>query len=251
LRDSKLYGLIGNPLSHSFSEQYFHEKFAKESIADSEYRNFPLESIEQLIDLVNNNPCLRGLNVTIPYKEQVVQYIDDLDDISTQLQAVNTIKITRIGNTPHYAGYNTDVYGFRESLLPCLEKTDKTAIVLGTGGASKAVCFVLEQIGIDPLMVSRNPLKDEEVSYDRLDAEMIRNSRIIINTTPVGMYPNTNDCPEIDYDSITGDHLLYDLIYNPAITRFLEHGRKAGATIINGKKMLELQAEKAWEIWND
>lgn len=250
LQKQRLYGLIGNPLSHSFSKQYFEEKFHQESILDARYENFPLDSIDRLPALLDQYASLSGLNVTIPYKKSVIQYIDTLDDLAGDIGAVNAIKIKRSGKHLVLAGYNTDVHGFRNSLVPYLLKTDKKALVLGTGGSSEAVVYVLKNLGIEPLSVSRKPSPGKQLSYEDLDTGIIREYRIIINTTPLGMYPDINRFPDIPYDGLTEDHLLYDLVYNPGVTLFLQKGREAGSTTVNGRKMLELQAERSWEIWN-
>jgi shikimate dehydrogenase len=250
LKKPRLYGLIGKPLSHSFSKKYFEEKFQREGIEDALYQNFPLDSIDMLTSLLEQHPSLAGLNVTIPYKKPVIELLDSMDEISGTIGAVNTIKIIRSGTRPFLAGYNTDVHGFRNSLVPCLRREEKKALVLGTGGASEAVVFVLYDLGIEPVLVSRNPSSEKQLSYHDLNPEIVRECRIIINATPVGMYPDINRSPDIPYDGLTGDHLLYDLVYNPEITVFLQKGRDAGATIVNGNKMLELQAERSWQVWN-
>ncbi len=250
MRKPRLYGLIGKPLSHSFSKRYFEEKFQRESIGDARYENFPLDSIDMLLSLLEQYPSLAGLNVTIPYKKSVVEYLDSMDEISGIVGAVNAIKILQSDTHPFLAGYNTDVHGFRESLIPHLGRAEKKALVLGTGGASEAVLYVLNDLGIEPVSVSRNPSSENQLSYDDLNPGIVRECRIIINATPVGMYPDNNRFPDIPYDGLTEDHLLYDLVYNPEVTVFLRKGREAGATAVNGRKMLELQAERSWEIWN-
>ena len=250
MKKTRVYGLIGETLSHSFSQQYFVKKFQRDKIPDAKYENFPLDSIDGLPDIITGNPLLMGLNVTIPYKKQVISYLESLDEVSGRIGAVNTIKIFRSAQNIHLTGYNTDVYGFRKTLVPSLRAKQDKALVIGTGGASEAVKYVLNELEIEVVFVSRNPSEENEVAYDYLNREIVRDHRIIINTTPVGMYPHINLCPEIDYSGLTKDHLLYDLIYNPETTLFLERGKEAGCTILNGKKMLELQAEKSWEIWN-
>jgi shikimate dehydrogenase len=250
LKNLRIYGLIGKPLSHSFSKKYFDEKFQRELIQDTIYKNFPIDSIDLLQNLLIQNPLLHGLNVTIPYKRSVLVFIDSLDEVSGKTGAVNTIKIIRSDSKILLAGYNTDVYGFRESLIPFLKVGEKKAIVLGTGGASDAVNYVLNKLGIEPVSVSRNPTLENQLSYNDLNTDIIKDCRIIINTTPVGMYPEIDGFPSIPYAALTETHLLYDLVYNPAMTLFLQKGREAGATIVNGSKMLELQAERSWEIWN-
>lgn len=242
----KLFGLIGFPLTHSFSEKYFSDKFRKEEIEECKYELYPLENVEDVRFLFEVNKELKGLNVTIPYKESVIEYLDDLDDIAQKIGAVNCIKIDEIQRV----GYNTDYAGFRDSLKPLLKKHHTKALVLGTGGASKAVVYALNEMGIQTTLVSRKE-GTNELTYQQLTKEIIAQHPIIINCTPVGMYPDIQLCPEIPYEFITAQHILYDLIYNPGKTLFLEKGEKQGATIKNGLQMLELQAEYAWEIWNN
>lgn len=245
----KLLGLIGYPLSHSFSVSYFAEKFRKENIVDYEYRNFPLENISDFTGLLKDNPGLTGLNVTIPYKEKIISYLDRLDSIAEKIGAVNTIRFVQEGSSGKLTGYNTDYYGFMNSLTPYLEPRHKSALILGTGGASKAVSYVLEELGIQYCYVSRKP-QPGELGYNDLCLAMIRKHLLIINTTPLGTYPDISSFPDIPYDLLSPDHILYDLVYNPPETEFLRLGRQKGAKGINGRKMLELQAEKSWEIWN-
>jgi len=251
LKEYTLYGLIGNPLTHSFSRKYFEDKFQKESIQHVGYMNFPLDNINLLPSLLMENPTMAGLNVTIPYKKSVLEFIDILDETAGEIGAVNTIKINRSGGKVILAGYNTDTYGFKQSLIPFLTRNEKKALILGTGGASEAVRYVLNDLGIEPLLVTRNPGSENQLKYEDLDHWIINDCQIIINTTPVGMYPDSENCPAIPYKALTDSHLLYDLIYNPELSRFLRKGREAGATIVNGMKMLEFQAERSWEIWNE
>ncbi|MEI2675611.1 MAG: shikimate dehydrogenase [Chitinophagaceae bacterium] len=241
----KLFGLIGFPLSHSFSEKFFSEKFEREDIEDCKYELYPLENIEDIRLLFEVNKDLKGLNVTIPYKELVIEYLDDLDDIAQKIGAINCIKIDEIQRV----GYNTDYAGFRDSLKPLLKKHHTQALVLGTGGASKAVVYALQELGISTTLVSRKT-GAAQLTYADINKEIIDNHTIIINCSPVGMYPDINQCPDIPYQFINSAHILYDLVYNPGKTMFLQHGEKQGATIKNGLEMLELQAEYAWEIWN-
>ena len=241
----KLFGLIGFPLSHSFSEKFFSEKFEREDIEDCKYELYPLENIEDIRLLFEVNKDLKGLNVTIPYKESVIEYLDDLDDIAQKIGAINCIKIDEIQRV----GYNTDYAGFRDSLKPLLKKHHTQALVLGTGGASKAVVYALQELGISTTLVSRKT-GAAQLTYADINKEIIDNHTIIINCSPVGMYPDINQCPDIPYQFINSAHILYDLVYNPGKTMYLQHGEKQGATIKNGLEMLELQAEYAWEIWN-
>lgn len=242
----KKYGLIGHPLTHSFSKKFFTEKFEKEQLIDCQYDLFDIPSINELSIILKNNPDLRGLNVTIPYKEKVMEFLDEIDEEAKKIGAVNTIKI----ENNKLIGFNTDYFGFKQSLKPFLEISQERALILGTGGASKAVYHALTSLNINCLFVSRNPKNENEISYEDVNEYVIRNHQIIVNTTPVGTFPNINEKPAIDYSQITAKHLLYDLVYNPAETQFLKEGKQQGAIVLNGLQMLQLQAEKAWEIWN-
>lgn len=247
----RVFGLIGYPLSHSFSQGYFTKKFSSENIADTEYRNFPLETIAQFPELISANPGLCGLNVTIPYKREIIPYLDGLDKTAREVNAVNTIKFERDDNGKvNLIGYNTDVYGFEQTIKPYLNCSDKNALILGTGGASKAVEYVLHKLGLQCFYVSRKQGDKIYKSYDQLTMEDMMDFQVIVNTSPVGMYPKVDDCPLLPYEGITATHVLYDLIYNPEETLFLKKGREHGAKISNGLQMLHLQAEKAWKIWN-
>lgn len=246
---TRLFGLIGYPLSHSFSKKYFGEKFADLGIADAFYELFPIASIEALPKLIAVHPNLVGLNVTIPYKEQVIPYLDGLDHAAAKIGAVNTIKI----EDGHLTGYNTDVYGFGYALEKVMDVQDlplKKALILGTGGAAKAVDYQLKQMGISPTFVSRKALNDG-YTYSDLSGEILADHLLIVNTTPLGMSPKIEACPDIPYECLSDQHLLYDLVYNPAETLFMKKGMAQGAKVINGLEMLVQQAEKAWEIWND
>jgi shikimate dehydrogenase len=237
----KVYGLIGYPLSHSFSKGFFAEKFAKENIKDCTYETFPIPSIEEF----NSLPEVSGLNVTIPYKEVVIPYLDELSPAAADIQAVNCIRFENGVKT----GYNTDAIGFRRSLEPLLKAHHTKALVLGTGGAAKAVQYVLRALDIPYKLVSRNASL-KAMAYSELTKTVMEEYTVIINTTPLGMYPNVDAAPEIPYELLTSHHLLYDLIYNPAVTSFLQKGADKGATTKNGHEMLILQAEASWEIWN-
>jgi len=246
----RLFGLIGYPLSHSFSASYFARKFAEENIVDSDYQLFPITDISGLSNLLTSKTELLGFNVTIPYKIAVLPYLDQLSTEARAVGAVNCVKIERDGPDVKLTGYNTDIFGFRESLLPYLKPHHTKALVLGTGGAAKAVCFTLQQLGITFTMVSRNADVKGILSYRQLTQNIISEHLLIINTSPAGMYPHTDTCPEIPYRYLTPRHVLYDLVYNPTETLFMQQGQKAGAEVSNGLRMLELQAEKSWEIWN-
>ncbi|MBO6606302.1 shikimate dehydrogenase [Psychroserpens sp.] len=242
----KRLGLIGKHISYSFSKGYFTEKFKKEDL-DFSYENFDLELINEFPRLLNSQSDIIGFNVTIPYKEAIIPYLDNLSKKAKKIGAVNTIRITKKGKLK---GYNTDFYGFSESLKPFLKKHHKKALILGTGGASKAISFALKKHSIKHDYVSRNRKANVKFTYDSLTKETIASYQIIINCTPLGTYPKVNDCPPIPYDGISDQHLLYDLIYNPEETKFLRIGKSQGAQVTNGYKMLIYQAEKAWDIWN-
>jgi shikimate dehydrogenase len=242
----RLFGLIGYPLSHSFSKKYFTEKFEKENSADCRYENFSIESIENLKIVLDQNPELRGLNVTIPYKEQVIPYLHEVSDVVKKIGACNCIKI-REGKL---YGFNTDVIGVEKSIVGSIKHRGKQALILGTGGAAKAVAFVLEKLGITYQFVSRKASQNV-YGYHQLTDSVIASNFMIINTTPLGMYPAVNEAPLINYNALTDNHFLFDLIYNPKKTMFLEQGEKKGAAIKNGYEMLLLQAEESWKIWSD
>ncbi|GAA4731470.1 shikimate dehydrogenase family protein [Flavisolibacter ginsenosidimutans] len=240
----KRYGLLGRTLTHSFSKSYFAKKFAEEGISDAVYENFELKTVEEFPLLLSERPDLKGLNVTIPYKEEVLQFLTDKNDVVEAIGACNTIKI----EGENLTGYNTDVIGFRKSLEPQLRPHHKKALVLGTGGASKAIWYVLNELGIEPQLVSRHK-QEGQCGYEDLGEEVLSTHHLIINTTPLGMYPNINADPPIPYEFITPQHFLFDLIYNPPKTKFLAEGEKRGAQICNGQQMLIEQAEASWRIW--
>lgn len=241
------FGLIGYPLSHSFSQKFFTDKFREEGIADCIYENFPLENIDALRPVLDHQAGLAGLNVTIPYKEKVIPYLHHQNDVVKEIGACNCIKIV---NGELY-GYNTDVLGFEQSLRPLLETHHNKALVLGTGGAAKAIHFVLNKLGIHFLEVSRQPFSGRQISYEQVTPEVLENHTLLINTTPLGMYPKVEECPPLPYTSLTPRHYLFDLVYNPAKTLFLQQGEAQGAVIKNGSDMLVIQAEESWKIWNN
>lgn len=245
----KRYGLIGFPLTHSFSKRFFTEKFEKEKI-DSTYENFEIDNIEKFPEIIKNNPEVIGLNVTIPYKEQVIPFLDDLNDSAKEISAVNTIKIIRSNSGVHLKGYNTDTYGFENSLKPLLKGYHKKALILGTGGASKALKYVLTKLGIEYISASIEELKENEIRYEEIDEKMMAERLLIINATPLGTYPKTDAFPSIPYEYISDKHLLFDLVYNPELTQFMAKGKAMGATVKNGYEMLLGQAIKSYEIWN-
>jgi shikimate dehydrogenase len=241
----RLFGLIGYPLSHSFSQKYFTEKFRKEEIYGCTYLNFPIPAIDELTDMINTNPGLEGLNVTIPYKEKVISFLDDFSDLVKDSRACNCIKI----KNNRLIGHNTDIPAFEKSFIKNLGPVHQKALVLGTGGASKAVRYVLDKLNIPFTVVSRSPGKNE-ICYEDISGDILTEHKIIINTTPVGMQPDVLKSPSLPYSYISREHYLYDLIYNPPVTVFLDMGQKNGAIVKNGLEMLEIQAELSWQIWN-
>jgi shikimate dehydrogenase len=247
------FGLIGYPLSHSFSQKFFTEKFLQENIVNASYHNFPIPSMESFAGLWEENPNLEGLNVTIPYKKEVIPFLQHSSAVVQEIHACNCI---RKFNNELY-GYNTDVIGFEKSLLPFLQPYHTHALILGTGGAAAAVRWVLQKLNIQFQLVSRktntieaNTEMKASLSYDQLPASVIETHTLIINTSPVGMYPNVNEAPPIAYEGITAQHHLYDLVYNPTETLFMQKGLEKGATVQNGLAMLHIQAEESWAIWN-
>ena len=242
------YGLIGYPLGHSFSVGYFNEKFSNEHI-NAKYINFEIPSIEDFAEVIESNPELRGLNVTTPYKEQVIPYLDSLSPEANAIGAVNVIRITRKGDKTHLKGFNSDVIGFTRSIEPLLERHHKKALILGTGGASKAVDYGLRSLGIATKFVSRTK-RPGFFTYEEITPEIIKDYNIIVNCTPLGMYPNTDVCPTLPYEAMDSHNLLYDLLYNPDETLFMQKGKEHGAITKNGLEMLLLQAFASWEFWN-
>lgn len=244
-----LYGLIGFPLSHSFSKKYFTEKFEKEGITNAQYELFEIETINLLENVLKTNEGqLKGFNITIPHKETVIPYLDEVDDAAKRIGAINVVKVLSNGKLK---GYNSDYYGFLQSLKSMVgDLTSKKALILGTGGASKAVRAALEDIGVPYQYVSRKSSK-LTLAYEEVTPDIITEHSIIINTTPLGMSPNIDKAPDLPYEAITSNHFLFDLVYNPLETKFMRLGAKRGAKVKNGLEMLELQAEKAWEIWNN
>ena len=242
-------GLIGKSISHSFSKSYFEKKFKEESLSDFSYTNFDLGNLDSLLHIIADNN-LSGLNVTKPYKEDVISFLNELDFTAKEIGAVNCIKVIQKDNAPYLIGYNTDYYGFAQSIKPFLEPIHQKALILGTGGASKAVNFALKNVGVDVYFVTTGEKKSGNYfHYTELNQYIMNAFKLIVNGTPLGLFPNVNECPAIPYEQITTEHLLYDLIYNPEETLFLKKGKEHGATTINGLSMLKLQADKAWEIW--
>lgn len=244
------YGLIGYPLGHSFSRKFFTEKFEKEGI-DAQYLNFEIPSIEEFPEVIKNHPELRGLNVTIPYKQQVMQYLDDISEEAKAIGAVNVVKcqLSTVNCQPHLTGYNSDVIGFVESIKPLLQPHHKKALILGTGGASKAIRYGLEKkLGIETLFVSRSA-REGMITYEEVTAEVLKEYEVIVNCSPVGMFPHVDECPALPYEAMNENNLLYDLVYNPLETLFMKKGAAQGATVKNGLEMLHLQAIASWEFW--
>lgn len=242
------YGLIGYPLGHSFSIGYFNEKFANENI-DAQYINFEIPSIDNLVEVLSSNPQLRGLNVTIPYKEQVIRYLDSISPEAQAIGAVNVIRVSQKGNQTFLRGFNSDVIGFTKSIEPLLERYHRKALILGTGGAAKAVDYGLKSLGLETQMVSRSR-KTGAITYDDVKAETIEEYNVLVNCTPLGLYPNVDLCPTLPYNAMNSRTLLYELLYNPDETLFMRKGREQGATVKNGLEMLLLQAFASWEFWN-
>jgi shikimate dehydrogenase len=243
-------GLIGRSVSHSFSKAYFEEKFLKENLQDFSYINFDLASLDTLSEIIHTHH-LSGLNVTKPYKQEIIPFLDELDETAKVIGAVNCIHISWQGDTPYLKGYNTDHYGFAQSIKPFLEPIHQRALVLGTGGASQAVHYALKHIGVEVYFVSRGPKSSANFfHYDELNEHVLNAFKLVVNCTPIGMYPAIDECPPLPYELMGPEHLLYDLIYNPVETQFLKKGKEQGAVTINGLNMLKLQAEKGWEIWN-
>lgn len=242
------YGLIGYPLGHSFSVTYFNEKFANEDI-DASYINFEIPRIEDLPEILASNPELRGLNVTIPYKEKVIGYLDDLSPEARAIGAVNVIRVSHKGNNIALKGFNSDVIGFTRSIEPMLEKIHKKALILGTGGASKAIDFGLKSLGLETLFVSRTK-KSGRITYEEVTADIVKEYNVIVNCTPLGMYPKADTCPSLPYEAMDSHTILYDLIYNPDETLFMKRGAQYGANTKNGLEMLLLQAFASWEFWH-
>ena len=243
------YGIIGYPLGHSYSPGFFNEKFRNEGI-DAVYERYELSQIDLLPEIIASNPELCGLNVTIPYKQQIMQYLDELSEEAREIGAVNVVKVTHNGKNVHLKGFNSDVIGFSRSIEPLLEKHHKKALILGTGGAAQAIDYGLKQLGLETIKVSRYERPDT-IQYDKITPDVIKEYKVIINCTPIGMYPNTEECPNLPYEAMDSQHLLYDLIYNPDTTLFMKKGMERGAVVKNGLEMLLLQAYASWEFWHE
>ena len=240
------FGLVGKDISYSFSRGYFTQKFADLGLEDHSYENFDFQAIEEIQDVLDNNSDIKGMNVTIPYKQEVMPFLTELDPEAEKIGAVNTIQFSKNG----LKGFNTDAYGFKNAMAPFLKPHHNKALILGTGGASKAVAYVLGELGISYVFVSRNPGKNK-ISYDQVTEEILKEHTILVNCTPLGTHPNIEQRPALPYEFITDQHFLFDLIYNPEKTAFLAAGEAKGAQISNGLRMLELQADRSWEIWQE
>lgn len=243
------YGLIGYPLGHSFSKSYFNEKFENEGI-NAEYINFELPTLDSLPEILASNPELKGLNVTIPYKEKVISYLDSISPEARAIGAVNVIRVDHKGNDTYLKGFNSDVIGFTKSIEPLLERFHKKALILGTGGASKAVNFGLKSLGLETVFVSRFE-RPGTIQYSQITPDIIQEYNVIVNCTPCGMYPHIDECPQLPYEAMTSKNILYDLLYNPDETLFMKKGAQHGATVKNGLEMLLLQAFASWEFWHN
>lgn len=245
----KTYGLVGFPLGHSFSRRFFTEKFSKENI-EAEYLNFEIPSIEEFPNIISSNPYLKGLNVTIPYKQQVMQFLDALSPEAKAIGAVNVVKVSHHDGKVNLTGHNSDVIGFVNSIKPLIKEHHKKALILGTGGASRAIHYGLEKkLGLETLFVSRSK-RPGMITYEDVNADTLSEYEVIVNCSPCGMHPHVDECPALPYQFMTGRHLLYDLVYNPEETLFMKKGAAQGATVKNGYEMLILQAIASWEIWN-
>ncbi|MFO8235918.1 MAG: shikimate dehydrogenase [Bacteroidales bacterium] len=248
----QLYGLIGYQLTHSFSPDYFNEKFKKENI-DALYKTFPIKKLSELYTIIDKNPDLQGLNVTIPYKESIIPYLDFIDEEAKKIHAVNTVVIKREHSQILLRGYNTDIYGFKHSILPFItQQKNRVALILGTGGTAKTVEYVLTTLDFEIYKATRSQSQKNQkiLNYNDLSRELIQQTKLIVNTSPVGMYPHIEEKPAIPYEEIDSEHLLFDVVYNPSETLFLKEGEKRGALTKNGYEMLILQAQKAWDLWN-
>ena len=249
-QNKNTYALIGKTLSHSFSKDYFEKKFQELGLSDYAYLNFELEKIEDVKKVISEHPNLKGFNVTIPYKESIIPFLDELSAEAKSIGAVNCVSIKcHTERSRSIIGHNTDVYGFASSIKPFLEPHHNKALILGTGGSSKAVAYALKNIGVEVYFVSSSKQHTNMISYEQLNEHVMNAFKLIVNTTPVGMFPNVNECPNIPYQFLSKQHLCYDLIYNPERTLFLQKATEQDATTMSGLSMLQLQAEKSWEIW--
>ncbi len=246
----RTFGLVGFPLAQSFSQKYFTNKFKEENI-DARFLNFEMENINELPEVLSHHPYIAGFSVTIPHKEAILDYLNDIDSSAKAIGATNAVKVTWHNKKPYLKGYNTDLIGFSASIEPLLKANHKKALILGTGGAAKAVAQAFKLMGIACKYVSRSPQSNDDLSYQDIDKSIINEYHVLVNCTPLGMFPNVNACPDLPYELLGSSHLLYDLTYNPEVTLFMKKGLDQGAQVKNGLDMLHLQAEAAWEIWNE
>lgn len=247
----KTFGLIGHRLGYSFSKNFFTEKFITENLANHEYVNFELDSIDEFPGIFAGDKNICGLNCTIPYKQQIMQFLDEIDPEAAQIGAVNTVKITLQDGKRHLKGFNTDIYGFENSLRPMLEEKHRKALILGTGGASKAIKHILNKLQIEFVSATiEEQCFEKEIRYNQINEQLLKEYLIIIHATPVGTFPKIDECPDIPYQHLTANHVCFDLVYNPEETLFLKKAKAQGAKTKNGLEMLHLQAIRAWEIWN-
>jgi shikimate dehydrogenase len=247
----KTFGLIGHRLGYSFSRNFFTEKFNQENLADHEYVNFELDSIDEFPGIFDQGKTICGLNCTIPYKQQIMPFLDEIDSEAAQIGAVNTVKITYQEGKRYLKGFNTDIYGFEHSLRPMLEEKHQKALILGTGGASKAIKYLFDKLQIGYLSATiEEQCFEKEIRYNQIDEQLLKDYLIIIHATPLGTFPKVDECPDIPYQYITANHVCFDLVYNPEETLFLKKAKEQGAKTKNGLEMLHLQAIRAWEIWN-
>ena len=247
----KTYGLIGYRLGYSFSKGFFTEKFEKENLQEHEYVNFELDTIDEFPGIFEKNDHIAGLNCTIPYKQQIMPFLDEIDEEAATVGAINTVKIIRSEDSVKLKGFNTDIYGFENSLQPMLNEKHKKALILGTGGASKAIKYILKKLGLSYVSASiEEKLNEGEIRYEDINEDLLKEYLVVINATPLGTFPKVDNCANIPYEFLTSDHVLFDLVYNPEETLFMKKGKAQGAAVKNGLEMLHLQAIKAWEIWN-
>lgn len=243
----KTYGCVGYPLAHSFSKHYFEEKFKKKGIPNARFVNYEVEDIHNLPGIIESDSTLCGFSVTIPHKMAVIPFLEDIDETANAVGAVNSVKVSNDGTL---TGYNTDVHGFTEAISPFLKDHHTAALILGTGGAARAVQYALQQLRLPHLFASMYPENDDQVAYEALDEATATSHPVIVNCTPLGMFPDVGSFPPIPYEHLTKEHLLFDLTYNPPETAFMKKGAERGATVVNGQKMLEHQADLSWDIWN-
>ncbi len=247
----RLFGIVGYPLLQTSSPGYFRQKWEKENIKNTSYQIFPLKTLSEFMTLIESKPDLVGLNVTIPYKVSIIEKLHELSEEAKAIGAVNVIKISRHNDKAILTGFNTDAIGFERSITPLMRSHHRAALILGTGGASRAAAYVFQKIGIDYFLVSRDPHGKNHIGYDNLTMDLFESHTIVVNASPMGMFPDIDSCPPLPYEYLSGHHLIFDMVYNPAETVFLQKGKAAGAAVLNGLPMLHQQAEATWQIWNE